>query len=88
MLNFSHREAGYSSSQRCQLYRLHTIYVRLYVFDHTALLVHQILAFDIGQTWENYWSLLKCSRMGDGGGGHCLVRMEWRLSDGRCVCLC
>ena len=28
-----------------------------------------------------------CKKMGDGGDGHWLVRMEWR-PDGLCVCLC
>jgi len=26
--------------------------------------------------------------VGDGGGGHWLVGMEWRPADGLCVCLC
>ena len=29
-----------------------------------------------------------CKKWGVGGGGHWLVRMEWRQPDGRCVCLC
>jgi len=31
---------------------------------------------------------LACKRVGDDGGGHWLVHMEWCLVDGLCVCLC
>jgi len=31
---------------------------------------------------------LACKKWGDGGGGHWLVRMEWRPLDGQCFCLC